>query len=116
MQTRTQILAQKTFVAVSARKGKKEAAQYGNWALKLPTYVQKNGLCVALAFAQTKTEAKPLLEDLQTVLEIKDLPALARTCEASQYLDLTRQTLAALGWFKRFAQAELEAKLDESNA
>ena len=115
MQTRSQQYADAAFKAVSERKKQTDAADYGRWALKLPIYIQKNGLCAALAFAQTKKESLPLLQDLQTVLEIPDLPAKARESDVSQYLDLTRQTQAALLWFKRFAQSELEATHDESN-
>ena len=89
---------------------------YGGMAHKLPVLIRTAGLMQALHFASTrKKEDKPnpvgdLVRDLAAVLDTNADALLARTREASvpEYMHLTRQVLAVLVWFKRFAQSILD--------
>lgn len=93
-----------------------ERNTYGGMAHKLPVLIRTAGLMQALHFASTrKKEDKPnpvgdLVRDLAAVLDTNADALLARTREASvpEYMHLTRQVLAVLVWFKRFAQSILD--------
>jgi CRISPR-associated protein Cmr5 len=89
-------------------------------AHKLPILIHASGLAQALAFVSSRGKSKgpkKLLEDLsQTVLG----QSAEAFCERSRgdaregslrdYLYLTEQTLAALLWYKRYAQSILNVE------
>jgi len=114
MQTIEQELAEKVYRKVAAHKGKTDAKQYGSMAHKLPILVRTAGLAEALAFVESR--GKALLEDLAKVvldLEKEAAPTLtktSRTAEMQDYVYLTRRTMLALKWFKRFAQSVLDVE------
>jgi len=99
---------------VAAHKDKTDAKQYGSMAHKLPILVRTAGLAEALAFVESR--GKALLEDLAKVvldLEKEAAPTLtktSRTAEMQDYVYLTRRTMLALKWFKRFAQSVLDVE------
>lgn len=94
---------------------KTERDDYGSMALKLPVLVRQAGLMQALAFVDTRGKSghKALLEDLAQVVVSRSAPEFVCQCreaDLASYMWLTRQTLGAMEWFKRFAQSILDAK------
>lgn len=88
-----------------------DATKYGTMAMKLPVMVRSAGLVQALAFVEAKKE-QALLDDLsQVVLEDnQSLLERSRAADLSEYMYLTRRTLLALEWFKRYAQSVLKVE------
>lgn len=89
-----------------------ERDKYGGMALKLPVLVRSAGLVQALAFLATRKEEghKLLLTHLAQTLGCQNSEELlqrSRESSLPQYTLLTRQVLAALVWYKRFAQSVL---------
>lgn len=128
METRDQKYARDAFKHVTAIKEQKaEASRYGSMAHKLPTLIHTSGLIQALTFvdARHKEGSGPsrLLEDLsKTILgehgTKERLLSDARgegSSDLKTYIYQTKQVLAALLWYKRYAQSVLgvEAGQDE---
>ena len=95
-----------------------EAKKYGSLAHKLPVLIKTAGLAQALAFVEARggEEGKTLLTHIAQVVNQKDVDTLqkaVRTAELQAYIRLTQEILAALVWFKRFAQSVL--KVDPTN-
>jgi CRISPR-associated protein Cmr5 len=115
MLTYDQKYAQKAYEHVTAIKdGKDEKAKksYGSMSHKLPILIYKAGLVQALTFveARGKEVQKQLLDDLAKSIDAENkvnLLQLARGAKLSEYIYLTQQVLAALLWYKRFAQSIL---------
>ncbi len=89
--------------------------RYGSMAHKLPILIRTAGLAQALAFvnARGKEEHKRLLNDLALTLKQQNRENLAETAmnaPLSEYIYLTQQALAALLWYKRFAQSVLDVQ------
>jgi CRISPR-associated protein Cmr5 len=87
-------------------------------AHKLPILVRTAGLAEALSFVESrgKEAHKTMLKDLgEIVLEGNgaDFAEESRSAEMQRYVYLTRRTLLALKWFKRFAESVLEVKATE---
>jgi len=93
-----------------------ERKKYGGLARKLPILVRTSGLAEALAFAQSRKKdefREKMLDDLAQALGSQDRKALAdasREADMQEYVYLTRRTMLALKWFKRFAQSVLEVE------
>ena len=120
MHTLQQEYAQKAYEAVESFgerhvKDSSERTQYGAMAHKLPVLVRQAGLIQALMFVFTRGK-KPhnaLLEDLAQVVAGQSAEEFIRQCreaDLANYMWLTRQTLNALEWFKRFAQSVLDVE------
>ncbi len=112
MQTRDQKYAVDVYKRVSQVKGENRNT-YGSMAHKLPILIRTAGLAQALAFVESKAKnnvaLKQLLNDLsETVDKPGILTETARTAPLSEYMLLTQQTMAALLWYKRFAQSVLD--------
>ncbi len=114
VQTRDQKYAISVYNKVSAmaKQDKKERNSYGSMAHQLPILIRTAGLAQALAFVEAKSTKqegyKQLLEDLKdTVGSERTLAEYAREAQLSEYMLLTRLTLDALLWYKRFAQSVL---------
>lgn len=98
-----------------------ERRQYGAMAHKLPVLIRTSGLAEALAFAQSrgsgKTGHQQLLKDLGAVIfpdeKNADICVRSREAEMQSYMYLTRRSLLALKWFKRFAESVLEVGATE---
>lgn len=89
--------------------------RYGSMAHKLPILIRTAGLAQALAFvnARGKNEHKRLLNDLALTLtqqNRENLAEMAMNAELNEYIYLTQQALAALLWYKRFAQSVLNVQ------
>ena len=114
MQTREQEYAIKVYDQVSKlAKPQEYLDQYGSMAHQLPVLVRSAGLAQALAFveARGKEAHKRLLDDLAQVVGYdngKALAAKSRTASLTEYMLLTERVLAALIWYKRFAQSVLD--------
>ncbi len=114
--TRSQRYAQRAFGCIQRRadelKGddkKKERKELSGFAKRFPTLIHTCGLCQALAFAQAK-DRDDYLDDIATVLErlSRDkLLAKARSAAVPEYMDLSRNTIMAASWLKRYAEALL---------
>lgn len=120
MQTRDQVYAATVYEQVSAvREREPEYKKYGAMAHKLPLLIRTAGLVQALAFveARGKEIQKRLLTDLKTTIEPNDPRTLlvhAQNADLSEYMRLTQQIMAALLWYKRFAQSILEVDASEA--
>jgi CRISPR-associated protein Cmr5 len=105
----------------SERQEKQEYKKYGAMAHKLPILIYTAGLVQALEFVNARCEAihKELLSDLAMTVGQDDAQALldyVRGADLSNYMLLTRQILAALLWYKRFAQSILGVDASDSNS
>jgi CRISPR-associated protein Cmr5 len=128
MQTRDQEYASKIYEQVKtiARKDRAIANSYGSMAHKLPILIHTAGLMQALAFVDARPKEKGkqtgpelLLEDLSKVVLKDDSPTREKLLQYARgvqdgrqgslqdYIYLTRQVLAALLWYKRYAQSIL---------
>jgi CRISPR-associated protein Cmr5 len=104
------------------QKSAEYADSYGSMAHKLPVLIRSAGLAQALAFVQSrgKPPHKELLDHLAKVVlsESADGGQLAKksrdTEQLSEYMYLTHASVAALVWYKRFAQSVLN--VDASDA
>lgn len=117
--TRDQWMAETVYQKIAPLKAHEaEAKKYGSLAHKLPVLIKTAGLTQALAFVEARggEEGKTLLTHIAQVVNQKDLDTLqkaVRTAELQAYIRLTQEILAALVWFKRFAQSVL--KVDPAN-
>lgn len=114
MKTRDQEYASKAVKKVSAAKEKlndDDRSRYGSMAHQLPILIRSAGLAQALAFLETRTSKghEQLLKDLAATVGLPDtLVKKARDAQLNEYMQLTRQVMAALLWYKRFAQSILD--------
>ena len=126
MQTRDQKYGAEIFKQVSEEVSGKgddyDENSYGSMAHKLPVLIRSAGLAQALAFveARGKVEHRDLLDHLAKVVLKKDdvdgakLAEQSRATKLSEYMRLTHEVMAALVWYKRFAQSVLH--VDASDA
>jgi CRISPR-associated protein Cmr5 len=119
MKTRDQEYASDTVQKVSAVKKNLNADdrnRYGAMAHQLPILIRTAGLAQALAFLETRDSHghKQLLKDLAATVGLPTtLVQRAREAPLEEYMHLTRQVMAALLWYKRFAQSILEIKASD---
>jgi CRISPR-associated protein Cmr5 len=119
MQTRDQKLAVKAFRRVESLQREipqeVERKKYGTMAHKLPVLIRSAGLAQALGFLSAKPSEsmnKRLLDDLAFTLGLSSDQLIRQSRggpnqELGDYLRLTLDALAALLWYKRFAQSIL---------
>jgi CRISPR-associated protein Cmr5 len=111
MLTREQEYAAKIYTQVAGVEAKYQS-EYRAMAEKLPVLIRTAGLAHALHFASSRSEAaKKLVNHLAEVVKRDDILDASRKAELGEYMRLTQQALAALQWYKRFAQSLLS---DES--
>lgn len=125
MLTRNQRYASAIYKQVSQIQGKyekKERNEYGSMSHKLPILIRSAGLAQALAFVASRgsDSQQELLEGLAKVVinqdaSADDLLTRSRTSPLNQYMQLSQSVMAALLWYKRFAQSVLgvEASQDD---
>lgn len=124
MQTRDQRYATIAYGYVQKVKedGEKKYKVYGSLAHKLPILIHHAGLAQALAFVDTRIDesiAQRFLNNLAATVEQGDRNTLlkyAREAHLSEYMLLTQQVLAALLWYKRFAQSILQVEASDEEA
>jgi CRISPR-associated protein Cmr5 len=112
LQTRSQRYAGNAHSLVLQVKGQQGQGKYKSLARSLPVLIRTAGLAQALAFVDSPS-AEPLHRRLlshldETVNAGKSLSAACRMAQLSEYMRLTRDTLDALLWFKRFAESILD--------
>ena len=117
MQTRDQKYAVDVYNQV-LRVKEEDRNSYGSMAHKLPILIRTAGLAQALAFVEVKAKSnnayEQLLKDLTATLHLtRRLNDEAREAELSKYMLLTQQSMAALLWYKRFAQSVLGIEAGE---
>ena len=123
MKTREQELAALTYERVRAYADafpnieSPERAQYGAMAHKLPILILTAGLTQALAYVESRGNLPQLtlLKDLALVVTNSDETLYlkqSRNFELQEYVYLTRKTMLALKWFKRFSQSILEFEMN----
>jgi CRISPR-associated protein Cmr5 len=132
MLTRDQYYGAKIFRQISdlkktsqleGKEGKTYADSYGSMAHKLPVLIRSAGLAQALAFVQARGREPhhKLLDHLAKVVltDQANGEQLARasreTEQLSEYMYLTHEALAALVWYKRFAQSVLDVDASEAS-
>lgn len=121
MQTRDQKYAATIYAQVSkVRREKQDYTQYGTMAHKLPILIRTAGLAQALEFVHARGNEvqNQLLTDLAITIERNNAPSLlslSRNAELSEYMRLTQQIMAALLWYKRFAQSVLGVDASEED-
>lgn len=124
MLTRDQRYATTVYEQVTAIKSEeKEEARYkpyGAMAHKLPILIRTAGLAQALEFVNSR--GKPiqqrLLKDLAATIGQGDTSAFlrhVRSASLGEYMRLTQQAMAALLWYKRFAQSILGVDASEAD-
>jgi CRISPR-associated protein Cmr5 len=109
VQTRNQHYAANVFNHV-ADVPAAERDKYTSMAHKLPVLIRSAGLAQALAFINTTGESahERLLDHLADTVGVGSRAGLlerVRKDELPRYIRLTQETLAALLWYKRFAQS-----------
>jgi CRISPR-associated protein Cmr5 len=118
MQTRTQKDARAAYDRIEAIKDRPIEKKYGALALNFPVMVLQSGLAQATGFllAKGREEHLAFLNDLAGVLGEVDGQRFHQQIIASDLADyqhLTRRTLDAAGWFKRYAQGILRVEAGE---
>lgn len=115
--TRTQHYAEKSLKKIEAIKGKDTAKEYKSRCDGFPVMVMQAGLAQAVGFMLAKGAKDPVysqyLDSLASVMgeaDGKTFHARIIAAQLPDYRNLTRQTLNAAGWFKRFGQAYLSDK------
>jgi CRISPR-associated protein Cmr5 len=119
VELRTHTVARVAYECVMARKEASCKKEYGALAHKLPGMILQNGLAQATGFllAKGKDEHNALLADLAALLNqigattSQDGAALHNEIIAANLdktLLLTRRSLEASGWIKRYVQGALK--------
>ncbi len=108
MRTRSQTYAALIYAQVSGVP-KAEGQKYGTMAFKLPVLVRTAGLAQALAFVESRgsAEQQKLLQHLGAAVGVPNLAERSRNADLGEYMLLTRNVMAALDWYKRYAQSIL---------
>ena len=127
IETRTRMMANEAYQRVAARQGKPGEKDYRSLAHALPGMILQNGLAQATGFliAKCKGEHKALLDDLNAVLRAanvvvatdgKQLHSEIIGSDARRWMQLTRHSLEASAWIKRYAQGLLKSVDDQAKA
>ena len=115
MTIRSQQYAQEAYPLVVKVYGHQLETKYRTLALNFPSMILQSGLSQAIGFlmAKGKDEHQMLLDHLATLVlgkqaQDKQLHQTILTADLTHYQLLTRQTLEAASWLKRYTQALLE--------
>ena len=117
MTIRSQKYAQEAYPLVAEMQKHQLEVKYRTLALNFPSMILQSGLSQAIGFlmAKGKDEHQMLLDHLATLVlgkqaQDKQLHQTILTADLTHYQLLTRQTLEAASWLKRYTQALLEKK------
>ena len=123
IETRTRMTANEAYQRVVAHQGKSDEKDYKSLANSLPGMILQNGLAQATGFLVAKgkgedNEHKGLLDDLTAVLRAakvvdaadgKELHCqIIASDDPRRWMQLTRHSLEASAWIKRYAQGLLK--------
>ena len=119
MQTLDQQYAASAYEQILPIRKEEEYRKYGAMAHKLPILIYTAGLVQALEFVNSRGRPiqQRLLEHLAVTVGLENAKNLRETvtkAQLSEYIRLTRQILAALLWYKRFAQSILDVDVTEA--
>jgi CRISPR-associated protein Cmr5 len=114
LQTRSQKFAASAYQNVNSIIASADRDKYKAITRNLPVLIRTAGLAQALAFipsgeAQKKMH-ETLIMHLSATIEKEDLARACREAALHEYMRLTRDTLDALVWYKRFAESLIEVK------
>lgn len=120
MTTLQQQMASRAFELVSGV-GQGEKQKYGTMAHKLPILIHTAGLAQALAFVEARQDPAQLklLDHLAATIGMagitnrQQLAQFSRETPLPVYMLLTRRSLQALVWYKRFAESILNVLAQE---
>lgn len=117
LRTREQRMAESAYQCIEKRAVGKRSDEYLSFANSFPSLIHSCGLVQAIAFAKAKGK-NDTLEDLAKVLDtpLEELTINARTKSLSSYMLLSRETLMAAGWLKRYAQALIKNSTEEEKS
>ncbi len=114
-QTNSQKMAQAAYRRIVDRRPE---GKFASFAREFPSLVHSCGFAQALAFAMSKkAHHMEYMDDLSAVLAAvgveqartsAELGAFVRECDVAAYVRLSRHTLQAAGWLKRYVEAEEE--------
>ena len=110
VQTQGQIQAQIAHKFVSGLVSEGKAGEYSSFSKSFPAVINNCGLAQAIAFGFAKKPPLDYMRHLAIVAGFKDQDAMADGCrnaDVAEYLRLTRQTLKAATWLKRYSEALL---------
>jgi len=125
MRTLSQKYAKDVFEKVKAAREKfpasEDAQKYRSMTETLPVLILQSGLAQALTFLQSRGEKaqQQLLTDLSRVVTDQPREEFVNQClgaELDEYAYLTRKSLVALSWFKRFSASVLGDQDAEDNS
>ena len=116
---RTHAVASEAYDRVRAHARDPKKNEYGTLAHKLPGMILENGLAQAIGFlvAKGQNEHKALLADLNAVLRSagtvttadgEAFHELVIGSNLNESMQLTRRSLEASAWIKRYAQGVLQ--------
>ena len=110
---RSHVVAKNAYQRVEARLSFEKKKEYGSLAHKLPVLILQNGLAQATGFLLAKGEVhhQALLDDVAGLLRHSDGKALHQSviaADVTQTMLLTRRSLEAAGWLKRYVQGLLK--------
>ena len=127
IETRTRMMASEAYQRVAAREGKPHEKEYKSLAEALPGLILQTGLAQATGFLIAKDEHahKAALDDLNAVLGAAKVVETAggrqlhdkiiKTDDPRRWMQLTRHSLTASGWIKRYAQGLLKSSTDSAD-
>jgi CRISPR-associated protein Cmr5 len=114
LQTRSQKFAASAFKNVNSIMASEARDKYKAITRNLPVLIRTAGLAQALAFIPSGEEQKKmhttLIKHLSATIKVEDLSKACREAPLHEYMRLTRDTLDALVWYKRFAESLIEDK------
>ncbi|MBA3944415.1 MAG: type III-B CRISPR module-associated protein Cmr5 [Herpetosiphonaceae bacterium] len=118
MKTRDQRYAQSAWDRVS-QVDQPLRDKYGAMAHQLPILILSAGLTQALAFVDSRKDAAcdALLDDVAHTIGLSNRATLrsqSHTLSLQEYMWLTQQVLAALLWYKRFAESVMNVDTRKS--
>mgnify|MGYP003588951119 CR=1 FL=1 len=113
---RTQDYAKRAYHLVDNMQGDPQEEKYRTLALNFPTMILQSGLVQAIGFlmAKNKNEHALLLQHIAELLSyqgnVTGLHQNILKSDLIKYQTLTRQSLDATSWLKRYTQALLKNK------
>ncbi|MDI1224022.1 MULTISPECIES: type III-B CRISPR module-associated protein Cmr5 [Acinetobacter] len=112
MQIRTHKYAELAYPLVESMQNVQFEAKYRTLALNLPTMIMQSGLAQTIGFlmAKSKEEHRSFLDHIATLLNFntpEDFHKAILKSNITQYQLLTRKSLDAASWLKRYTQALL---------
>jgi len=106
--TRAQKWAKTAYECIS-EVDEKDQKEYKSFALAFPAHLHDWGLCQAISFAEAKGKTA-YLGHLKKILNNSPLETKVREASLAEYQQLTRDTMGAAIWLKRYTEAIIKAK------